>query len=790
MPLAQGNPYRKANLFPHELMNTTAQSSFLWLAALFLAASSGVVCAWSPGTYPVPSRGFTVDTSDRNDVVSFWQAVYKASEGYEKRIGWTGNYTAPAPYTNAAGTISAAFITDVERRVNFYRALSGVPANVRVNTDSTVVIDPPDAHKPAAGTLKSVAAQQAAYMVIRTFHDNGSSVAALSHNPLEELCVAWSTAAWNANSRGNIALGFFGPGAIDAYLSEDVPGVSAWNSAVGHRRWILNPRATDFATGDTPGLFDGLSIRPPTNVFYVIQNTAELSPALPPQFVSYPSAGFFPAPVNTSFWSLSYPDANFAAATVSMTTGDGVPVAVVQQPSVPGFGLPTLVWQVAGAAAATTVTNDATFHVTVNGITGPGVPASHSYPVTLINPELVTDPQTLVGTPTPPASTSVNYWFSPPSQAEAVQVNAFQSEAVDWTEGAEDAHPNLFIDRRSHPEAYPLRQGGLGGINAIAGAKSYHLTFPVQYDLMANGAPTQIIEIDRDILPHTAPKLTFSFRRGYMGPGVKLVTELSGDGGASWSQVGSTISGRPLKNGQLDPDLAPTHNFQINLPVSSAPVRLRFRYFWESGGYAWHAANPTLITGILLDNITLLGCNWLDLKKAVDVPVAAGHAVFGPATFDHPLVANQKYELRMRTMLGGVWMPHGPIKSVTIGASALSGFDAWAQYTYPIMVGDFDGDHSGDGVANGIAYAFGKNPLVRGVMADTLTRDPQANKLKLARPLPAPASGVVYGAEWSNDLVTWSSAGVSVSTNGGFAEAEVPQGPGNQRFMRWKISKQ
>lgn len=761
-----------------------AHSSRPLLAALFWIASKGLIGAWTPGTYPVPSRGFTVDTSDRNDVVSFWQAVYKASDGYESRIAWTGNYTAAAPFTNAEGTVSAAFVEDVERRVNFFRALAGVPADVRVNTGSRVVIDPSDPHQPAAGTLKSVAAQQSAYMVIRTFHDHGGSGAGLLHSPLQAQCVAWSTAAWNANFRGNIALGFFGPGAINAYLAEDVPGLSGWNTGAGHRRWILNPRATDFATGDTPGWFDGATVRPPTNVLYVIQNPSETSPERPPKFVTYPNAGYFPAPLNTKLWSLSHPGADFSAATIAMTTAAGVAVPVVKQAVQSGFGQPTVVWQVPAHAAAASVVADATFHVTVNGITGPGVPSSHSYTVTLIDPEVVTAPQTLIGTPAPPAAASVNYWFVPPTHAEAIQVNAYQSELATWTEGAEDSHPNLIIDRRSHPAAYPLRQGALGGIDPIAGSRSFRLTFPVQYDVMANGVPTQILELDRDILPHTSPRLRFSYRRGYMATGEQLVTEFSSNGGATWSQIGAAIVG---KADQL-PDPSAT-TVDVNLPVSTSPIRLRFRYSpIPNQSFYWQAAYPTVITGILLDQITLLGCNWLILRKENEIPVSAGHLVFNPATAGQPLAANQKYELRMRTKLGNAWMPYGPAKSVTIGASAMSGFDAWLEYTYPILTGGFGGDHSGDGMANGIAYAFGKNPLIRNAMADTLVRDNHAHRLMLSRPLPTAATGITYGAEWSDNLTTWSSAGVVVSTHGGVVEAQAPIGPGKQRFMRWKIT--
>ena len=59
--------------------------------------------AVSGATTPAPTRGFEVDTSNRTEVVSFYQAIYMASEGYQDRMGWTGNYTSTA--AGAEGTV-------------------------------------------------------------------------------------------------------------------------------------------------------------------------------------------------------------------------------------------------------------------------------------------------------------------------------------------------------------------------------------------------------------------------------------------------------------------------------------------------------------------------------------------------------------------------------------------------------------------------------------------------------------------------------------------------------------
>ena len=101
------------------------------LAVALSACFSGAVHAWTPGVgNESATSGFTVDRQSRMDVVSFWHAVYQESEGYEGRIDWAG----------APGTTSAAFKGDVQRRLNYYRAMAGMRADMGMNTGSTVLI--------------------------------------------------------------------------------------------------------------------------------------------------------------------------------------------------------------------------------------------------------------------------------------------------------------------------------------------------------------------------------------------------------------------------------------------------------------------------------------------------------------------------------------------------------------------------------------------------------------------------------------------------------------------------
>lgn len=602
------------------------------------------------------SKGFAVDNQNRNDVVAFWHAVYQASEGYEKRIAWSGNYS------GNNGTVSAAFVKDVERRLNYFRAMSGVNSSTTMSTSSSVRIDPADAYKPSALTTKAVAAQSAALMLVRNHNPNTGQNPALSHNPPSQL-TGWSPMAWNAAAKGSFAFGVYGPGAITEYMLEQhMSGVasSPWNSLVGHRRWNLYPKATVFATGDQPG---ASAFRPPTNVLYVFQKTNELS-ANAGGFVAYPAAGFFPAVINSPFWSLSRSGADFSSATVTMTNASGASVPVVSVQRSNGYGDPAIIWQVGTAANIRSVYNDTKFNVRVSGIGGIGIPTTHNYSVTLINPDRLTSNQAISGPTSVVAGQSGAYRFTPPVGAEAVQVAAFRIKSTLWTETAEVASSAKVIDGTG--ANYPLiaKASSYPGFGPISGAAYFRLTFPTSYDLLKRGVPEQLFEINRDIIAKSNAKLSFKFRRGYMTPSSSLVVESSSNGGVTWSILGTPIKGG--SNSQYD---AAVTLASRPLKASSVPIRIRFRYFTSGGSIYTHEAAPTSPTGIFIDDITTSNCKWLEKTKATTYSATTKNFIFNATTAGITLVNGGKWYLRLGTKLGGKWFPYGPAKSVTITAS-------------------------------------------------------------------------------------------------------------------------
>ncbi|MES2921603.1 MAG: hypothetical protein V4819_08655 [Verrucomicrobiota bacterium] len=629
---------------------------------LFLG-SAGLAEAWQPGTYPdspqrMHSSGLAVNNQDRNDVVAFWHAVYQASEGYEKRINWTGNYS------GNNGTISDDFVNDVERRVNYFRAMCGVHSDVVVSSNSTVTIESTDPFKPSSSTLKAKASQEAALMLVRNYNPQTGTDLALSHNPPSHL-TGWSTAAWNANSKGNFAFGLYGPGAITEYMVEQLTSstlTSSWNSLVGHRRWNLFPRATTFATGDQPG--SSVS-KPPTNVFYVLQKPSEM-PDRPSGFVAYPAAGFFPVSINSPYWSLSRDGADFTFANVKMTdaNGNAVPIRNIQRST--DYGDPAIVWEVSPAVNIRSVAKDTTFNVRVSGIGGVGIPASHSYSVTLINPDLLTSNQQIAGPSTVPPNATGTYTFSAPAGAESVQVVAFRQNSSRWKENAEDPGNSNIIDGTTGNN-YPLivKPSSFQGFGVVSGARSFHLTFPTAYDVMDRGVPDQSFELGRDLITNSKSKLSFQFRRGFMTRGSILVIESSTNGGVTWKVLGDPIKG--VSDTRSDISVSSTNR---SLPASALPIRIRFRYFTKGGAIYTHEAAPKSPTGIFIDEITTTDCDWLEQRKANVLAATENRFVFKSSTAGDKLETGDEWKLRLRTQLGGKWFPHGPAKTVKITASS------------------------------------------------------------------------------------------------------------------------
>ena len=687
-------------------------------ATLALLLHGTAVLAWTPGTSsPTAVQGFVVDPTNRTDVLSFYNCIYPASENYPANLAWTGNVAGCVP-----GTTGAAFKDDVRRRINFYRALSALPADISFNA------------------TKSGKDQEAALMM--------SANNSLSHTPpVGWLCYTANGA--EAAGASNLALGTYGPVSVDAFMRDSGGG----NQVVGHRRWFHYSRASVMGTGDIPG--DGAS--PRANAIWVI---GDFKPAPAPQFVAWPNRGFVPFPLMPARWSLSYPGANFSAASVTMTVGGvGVSTPIVSNVD-NGFGDNTIVWEPTGLPA--TIAADVVCNVTVSGITGAGIPASYNYSVTLFDPNVLGSSVTIAGTNTP-ATSGANYTFNSIAQSDGYELRVSTGSATAWTEGAEDAPAPQIAPHTTG--SYALRQTAV----KRTGAKAFQLVFPDFND--------QSFDVTRDIVPSATSQLQWYDLGRFATTTTTLSAEISTDTGSTWTSVFSR-NGVGLNSALWDPAF-------ISRSVSLAAyagqiVRVRFILRRNAGSIT---AGTDSNYGFFIDDITIT--NATQLVNTTTTTLAGGATSFtlNAATAGAPLVAGTAYFMRMRPNVGCRWFGDGALKTVV--AQTPAGYAGWVATLYPSVTEGPLGDHERDGILNGIEYGFGLNPTLPNPASAVPQPVRAGNTLTVTYTAPAGTSDVTYGAQWTSDFVTWNNiADTGSGTTHTFTVSTVGQ---DKMFFRHRI---
>jgi uncharacterized protein YkwD len=271
----------------------------------FIASS-----AWLVGGVP-SQAGIVVepwiDTSNR-DAVS---VAFASEYGYDTpSMDWTGNYEGCEP-----GDASRRLASATVRRVNFYRAMAGVPARV---------------------TLSAEYSQKAQHAALSM-----SATGRLSHTPDDTFNCLSDTAA-EAAANSNLYLGRTGPAAIDGYIED--PGER--NRDVGHRNTILHPPTTEIGVGHVEGSASAY----PANALWVFDDRvfADSPPMREDEgFVAWPPRGFVPPDLVYPRWSFGLADADFENATVSMISdGKQVPIEIVARLSLQGYvPSPIIVWE-------------------------------------------------------------------------------------------------------------------------------------------------------------------------------------------------------------------------------------------------------------------------------------------------------------------------------------------------------------------------------------------------------------------------------------------------------------
>ncbi len=498
--------------------------------------------------------GLSVNTDSREEVRGFYDAIYPASDNVPQDS--TADASSCFPGHN-----SDAFQNADVLRINWFRAMAGMPANI--------YLDP----------LDDWGSQQMAVMM--------SANDALNHDPPPTyLCYNTNAAAY---AGGDQCLGGDGAEAETLFIWD----YGATNFEVGHRRWILYPEENVMGVGDVPG-----SGTLAANLTFVFDpQNSSVRPATRQPYVAWPPEGYVPYQVVFPYWSFALTNADFTNATVTMTS-NGVPVSTVIQPYRVGYGENTLVWVPMGLDATTGGTSfpfdgtDTVYSVTVGNINYNGAIISYSYNVTVFDPAAAGSdyiPSVLKGPAQAVAGAGTVYDATPPVNPNVTSYNFMTAQL---------ASGNLFD-------------------NASEGIVNFTLTPPPDYTVTTtdpNGSATcfnlehagtnsyypQLFQLNEVLLPATNTVVSFEGELGYATTNEVARVQVSADGGANWTD----LYARP---GDDTPDSSLTNTTLSLSNYAGDTVLLRFNFDYQGGEY-YDGGYPIgwFFTDILITNTLAL----------------------------------------------------------------------------------------------------------------------------------------------------------------------------------------
>ena len=530
-------------------------------------------------SFPLSTTGgFTINPQNREESRAFFNAVFNASEGTE--INWTGDVA-----FCQAGTTSSEFKDAVLIRLNYFRAMAGVPANITFSNNFNAM------------------AQEAA--LIMSANDE------LSHFPPD----SWDCFSFDgseAASSSNLYLGRSGWDAVYGYMEDNGEN----NRPVGHRRWILYPQTQIMGTGDIPYTTQSDA----ANALWVFDsNYVEPRPSTREEFVAWPPPGNVPFQVVFPRWSFSYPDADFSSATVTMLQGrNSVPVTIESFED--GAGENTLVWVPynldlnSGSESFPQPSSDTTYTVTVNNVMIRGSPRNFSYNVNVIDPSITGLDSifpTITGPSKTPISNSTNFQFSTIDFAPGYQVRQSPVQNFTYVEGAENGFTAV---NASISNGY----SGLSTQVKASGISSFHLAHPTPED--------QILVLERVIIPSATSTLSFSSRLGYAGEDQVARVQISLNNGITWqdiyAQEGTDDSGELNFNSR-----------SISLSdFTNRSIIIRFIYSISTDGYYFYYPQTGDNVGWFIDNITVSDATELIDSTTIDLGITSSFDFVPPAS--------------------------------------------------------------------------------------------------------------------------------------------------------------
>ena len=564
---------------------------------------------------------FEVDNSNREEVRTFFNAIYWASE--YATIDWTGSFSpyftagifsddgnpdndvdpVPNPFpdplsdeiVNAVGDTSELFKEATLLRINYYRAMAGVPADI-------VLLDEWN---------------RVAQLTAHIMGGNNN----VSHFPdLVRLQNYLTGDGIQGAQDSNLAIGSYGPGSVNGYMQDKGAG----NTSVGHRRWLLYPPMKEMGTGDTPST--SVPAEAQANIFGNPETVRRANaihifsgvnfgphPATDFAYVAFPQEGYIPYHNVHPRWSFSIKDANFKDASVTMTR-DGSPINVALEvldpdpdnPLAGSLGDNTLVWVYDDLDANESHTHpkpdgDIEYQVTIDGIQNADQ-SSYTYLVTVFDPEVPTDGEATLTTVTGPAQvevdTTANFDVALPDFATrpenenvtGIRFRSFTTASGDFTEGAESGIGDLIVRKFGDYEVIDssFASSGSSAFHLATGeiGTSQSITFPDAYVIGESSS------LDFESMVRAATTTQFA------------KVNVSLDNGVSWlnvfTQAGTTPQGQ---GGGPDENSFNSRNVDLS-QFAGRTIHIQFEYN-HAGGFAFTQTDS--FGGWFFDDVMLTG---------------------------------------------------------------------------------------------------------------------------------------------------------------------------------------
>jgi hypothetical protein len=122
---------------------------------------------------------------------------------------------------------------------------------------------------------------------------------------------------------------------------------------------------------------------------------------------------------------------------------------------------------------------------------------------------------------------------------------------------------------------------------------------------------------------------------------------------------------------------------------------------------------------------------------------------------------------------------------LTAGFQQPSSYDYWSTF-HGLVSGPF-ADPDGDGLRNLLEYAYGTNPQNPASTAKPQGAIGPADKLYITMAKGTPAGDLLWSAEVSTNLLTWSAQGVGVALNDPYTFSALYTGNAPAAFMRLRL---